>query len=676
MDASGFILYNIQGYYFAVKFSYSKQFKFDFKLNEYTIIEKSEPIDTNLKKRLNLKKKPYITKISNHIVFWERTNFSSLLYYFNKPLLKEKSKVIISEFRLNCRESLISKLSIDKIDINDYLKAFTDYVFFDAFSFWVYNDVTEVFTLSASTLQPQRDYIRKNENMSINEALDTNFYFRHGKPVEKNSISNYGEQGFCSVTRLKVELGANKKIGIISFYSKLKDFEIQESTLKNISSLIRVKYLDSIQILEDGLHMVMSELNSCPINLEYQKYFDILTKKICEELHYEACSAFIVDNSKDCLTLNMMSSYGQNGYVDKTVSYNELDNSNSLTIHAAKQIDTMTVVYDLHEIASNTDYTRNSNYYNEPTDNEGKNWIGIPLSIDEKIFAFLRLKNKYYVNSHKKLVAPGPLDYQSIFTITSLVQNYLKNNEIYNELSDKLRRHDNYASVFRHEIRGPAGSIARWPFDIAEFISHPSFEFNENTREKIICELRDLGGLSKQLVYITKADSSDNFLTDTNKPLESLSLLRDIIIPLEKTKGYYSTKYDSQLIIDHDSMRGAYIYGNIEGYTMVLMALLDNAGKYQKKEEGDIIVKASYQAQNNYLSLQVISDGLPILEEESQSIFSKGERGINAIDYRIDGSGIGLWLASSIMKNYNGELNLIGRESPVIFELKLPLSKL
>ena len=60
-----------------------------------------------------------------------------------------------------------------------------------------------------------------------------------------------------------------------------------------------------------------------------------------------------------------------------------------------------------------------------------------------------------------------------------------------------------------------------------------------------------------------------------------------------------------------------------------------------------------------------------IPEDEVTLVFQKYERGRKAREQKLEGSGIGLFLAERILQLHHGEVQLIRRQSPVRFSLLL-----
>jgi signal transduction histidine kinase len=105
---------------------------------------------------------------------------------------------------------------------------------------------------------------------------------------------------------------------------------------------------------------------------------------------------------------------------------------------------------------------------------------------------------------------------------------------------------------------------------------------------------------------------------------------------------------------------------------MAFHMILDNAIKYSDKETKIVI---SGRHSNDYFGIRVASTGTKIAEDERDNIFLKYFRGREARDQKIEGSGIGLYLAGEIVRLNGGSIVLIESSPSVTFELRLPSLK-
>jgi signal transduction histidine kinase len=85
----------------------------------------------------------------------------------------------------------------------------------------------------------------------------------------------------------------------------------------------------------------------------------------------------------------------------------------------------------------------------------------------------------------------------------------------------------------------------------------------------------------------------------------------------------------------------------------VLQNLIDNAIKYTR-ERGTIFVGVDLQGEG--LHFWVKDDGIGIPDEGKDKIFARFYRADNAIHAATDGSGLGLFIAQSVVKRHGGKI--------------------
>lgn len=104
----------------------------------------------------------------------------------------------------------------------------------------------------------------------------------------------------------------------------------------------------------------------------------------------------------------------------------------------------------------------------------------------------------------------------------------------------------------------------------------------------------------------------------------------------------------------------------------VLQNLIDNAIKYSKT---DSTVKVTIEATKNDITTRVADTGIGIPKDQQDKIFTRFFRASNAIKNETEGSGLGLFIAQSIIRRHGGEM-LFSSEEGVgsTFSFTLPLS--
>jgi len=155
--------------------------------------------------------------------------------------------------------------------------------------------------------------------------------------------------------------------------------------------------------------------------------------------------------------------------------------------------------------------------------------------------------------------------------------------------------------------------------------------------------------------------------------LEYLFLMRDIIMPvLNVSVDYIYNQYGIHVLRDDNTLIEREIYGDKTLLGIVFNVLISNAAKYTPDAIFPIKISGQLDRDGKYFSLDVSNYGLRIHEDERKKIFKDGIRGKEAIQWKTQGTGIGLYLAWSIMKNLDGNLILKSTFQPVTFTMKIP----
>ena len=99
------------------------------------------------------------------------------------------------------------------------------------------------------------------------------------------------------------------------------------------------------------------------------------------------------------------------------------------------------------------------------------------------------------------------------------------------------------------------------------------------------------------------------------------------------------------------------INGNAAAVQSVIDNLLINAIKYNC-ENGTIIVAAERILNSSYIKISISDSGIGISGEDLKHIFKPFQRGHNAVDAQIEGSGLGLNIAKHIIEAHGGAISV------------------
>ena len=204
-----------------------------------------------------------------------------------------------------------------------------------------------------------------------------------------------------------------------------------------------------------------------------------------------------------------------------------------------------------------------------------------------------------------------------------------------------------------HELKTPL-TIINTDLEIIE-MDNGANEWTDSIKDQV----NRLTVMTNQLVTLSRLDESNK----ENYPFEMFSLSEivnksiEAFIPLYEKQGL-SLKYDISEDVD--------VKGNESLINQLIYILLDNANKYAK-DKGEIFVSLSKNNKNQTL-LSVSND----IEEDSQiDVEQLFDRFYRAPTAKTSGSGIGLSIASEIVKLHKGQISAHIENNKIYFEVAL-----
>ena len=192
----------------------------------------------------------------------------------------------------------------------------------------------------------------------------------------------------------------------------------------------------------------------------------------------------------------------------------------------------------------------------------------------------------------------------------------------------------------------------------------------EGTTKELELE-RDTDILDKLDNIYKKADQIDSLVSDLfSTTLEDLgefkislhdeaSSVLSEIIKKNDSKGLVNESTLPKLIINIDSKRMSQVIGNI----------ISNSYKYAETK-----IDVDYSVSEKYLEMSIKDYGPGVPRDELELITNKFYRGKRAENEKVDGSGLGLYIAKSLMLKMNGELICDSDDKGFSVTLMIPIS--
>lgn len=231
------------------------------------------------------------------------------------------------------------------------------------------------------------------------------------------------------------------------------------------------------------------------------------------------------------------------------------------------------------------------------------------------------------------------------------------------------RKEKELIASLSHDIKTPITGIKL----TTELLTAKLNQRIEETEESLSAEEKraDSDIMEKLDNIYKKADQIDSLVSDLfSTTLEDLgefkvnvsdeeSTVLSEIIKKNDSKGLVDESRPPKLLINIDTRRMSQVIGNI----------ISNSYKYAGTK-----IDVEYSIKEKYLEMMIRDYGPGISRDELELITNKFYRGRNAETENVDGSGLGLYIAKSLMHKMNGELICESDDKGFIVSLMIPIS--
>lgn len=399
------------------------------------------------------KKKYHIALFNKILCFNEKR-----VWKYNSIITEERIcsiTNICNSFRLYHKEKLLKKIFVNNdCSIEQALQEVSEYIFCEHYSLWLYNDITNYFTLLSSSFETKSTFKLPKGNFIEDECKYEDFDYSGENDILKN---------IKSLNRIKIELtsptnkGKNPSFLIVNFFSKHIGYSLRKETLLLIKEILNLKFSKTHFPKIIALTKIVTELNEKFHIGELDKYLQECVSTITKEFDWEATSIFI-KNDYDELKLKALYHFGDNNSIDSVI-YTKEDASITYNIFQNNKIE---CIYDIDS------HPQNSHKFDETTQNKPQNWIGIPIKVPNiDSIGVLRVKNK--LDSQKKVIDFNRFDIIILINLAENIayqyhneQKFIEEEEAKQNKQKELQKQENenkelteFIRTFRHEIKTP-----------------------------------------------------------------------------------------------------------------------------------------------------------------------------------------------------------------------------
>jgi len=234
----------------------------------------------------------------------------------------------------------------------------------------------------------------------------------------------------------------------------------------------------------------------------------------------------------------------------------------------------------------------------------------------------------------------------------------------FENLAEASRMKLEFLTVISHQMRTPFSNL-RWVIDLLNSGRVGEVQKNQEEYLRILKENSErMEGLINQLLTASKLEQGK---LSFKMSLFSLKTLTEKLItelkPLSDASNV-EVRFDCQEEIPD-------VFGDQMWIREVISNLLDNAIKYTRAK-GEVRVNLSKKGRKIYLEVKDTGAGIP--KEDQKYIFDKFFRAQNILKKQTQGSGLGLFIAKSIIESHKGKIGFqseVGKGSTFWFLLPI-----
>ena len=292
----------------------------------------------------------------------------------------------------------------------------------------------------------------------------------------------------------------------------------------------------------------------------------------------------------------------------------------------------------------------------KPTERTGKNIFKVPIvhpdDIKQKEAAF----EKAVASSSEIVKAEFRLRHKdgSYKDIEAVYVNLIHDSQIagivanYHDVADQRkveRQREEFVSIASHELKTPVTSMKGYIQILRDMFSVADDSMSADLMEKLDYQVDRLSNLIKDLLDVTMIREGKLEFRKTDFDIDQL--IHEVVTEMQLTTKKH--------LIVADLKAGKKINADRERIGQVLSNLISNAVKYSPDAD-KIIITSSSNGENVAVSVQDF--GIGIRPDMQKKVFDRFFRFSDPAGKNYPGLGLGLYIASEIIKRHGGTINL------------------
>jgi PAS domain S-box-containing protein len=218
---------------------------------------------------------------------------------------------------------------------------------------------------------------------------------------------------------------------------------------------------------------------------------------------------------------------------------------------------------------------------------------------------------------------------------------------IVRDLTEKMefeKRKDAFISTATHELKTPVTSMKLYAQIVEREVMKSGIKTNIQSFHKLNQQLDKLITLMDYLLDVDKVQTGK---------LQLVKKSFDINILVDETIATIHSVSKNHTLVQEGKIQGK-VCGDRERIAQVLANLITNAVKYSPGSNKTIIIGLKEDGRSIVISVKDF--GLGISELEQPALFGRFYRASGAIENKIEGIGLGLYVAQQIIVAHNGKM--------------------
>ncbi|OAQ38754.1 hypothetical protein A5893_11945 [Pedobacter psychrophilus] len=229
------------------------------------------------------------------------------------------------------------------------------------------------------------------------------------------------------------------------------------------------------------------------------------------------------------------------------------------------------------------------------------------------------------------------------------------------DMKELDQQKDFFISMASHELRTPITSVKGYVQLLKNKYQNSEDAFLINALNILNKQVTTLTTLVTDLLDVSKIKSGSLLLKKSKFAINEL--VEDVIQEIQHINQHH------QIIFCQETDKE--VFADRESISQVLINFLTNAVKYSP-DSLNVSVKSCID--NNYVKVAVTDKGIGLREEDKKKVFDRFYRVEGKNEKTFPGFGIGLFIASEIIRKHNGKIGVdskMGQGATFYFELPI-----